>query len=226
MPRKSGRSTYSEKIAERILDAVCEGKSLTEASAACDVPRQTVRSWLDRLPAFSSAFEAAKLVRVEALADQINILADSAQRVASDAVKAGENPNAAIAALRVQCENKRWLLAKLAPAQYGDRQTTELVGSGGKDLLQPSEASPSIIALAILNILNAGPGGLNDPDKPATDLPALPPRRQTLLSALSPPEPGPEPVPVRVEPPPATAAEAREELRWDRLTGKRFWVVE
>jgi hypothetical protein len=149
-------SAYNAKLAERVLEAVCNGASLTEASAAYNVKRQTVRSWLDRIPAFASAFEAAKLVRVEALADQINILAESAQQVASDAVKAGENPNAAVAALRVQCENKRWLLAKLAPAVYGDRQTTELTGPEGRDLIPAESTGRWKVELATLALILTG----------------------------------------------------------------------
>jgi hypothetical protein len=120
------RSTFNQTLADRILDAVCEGASLTEASAACDVPRQTVRSWLDREPAFSSAFEAAKLVRVEALADQINILANSAQQVASDAVKNGENPNAAIAALRVHAKIRGGCSRNLIRVSSATRWLTRL----------------------------------------------------------------------------------------------------
>ena len=55
MPR---RSTYNEKLAERVLAAVADGATLSAAASACNVPRQTVRSWLDREPAFASAFAA------------------------------------------------------------------------------------------------------------------------------------------------------------------------
>jgi hypothetical protein len=216
------RSTFNEKLAERILDAVCEGASLTEASAACNVPRQTVRSWLDREPDFAAAFEAAKLVRVEALADQINILAESAQQVAADAAKNGGNPNAAVAALRVQCENKRWLLAKLAPATYGDRIAQEVSGPNGRDLI-PAEPDPDKLALALLTVLHAGPGGKNDP----ATLPARPATAATtLLSGPFPAEPT-EPVPIPVDPAPVeTEAMRREHRRWVELTGPRMRVVE
>jgi len=97
-------------------------------------------------------------VRVEALADQINDLANSAQQVASDAVKSGENPNAAVAALRVQVDNKRWLLSKLAPRQFGDRNQVELSSAGGEPLVQ-RETDPARVALSVLALLHSLPGG-------------------------------------------------------------------
>jgi hypothetical protein len=194
-------SAYNAKLADRILDAVCNGASLTEASAACNVPRQTVRSWLDCTPDFAAAFEAAKVVRVEALADQINILAESAQQVAADAAANGGNPNAAVAALRVQCENKRWLLAKLAPATYGDHNRVEMTGKDGAPLI-PAEPDHDKLALALLTVLHGGPGGKNDP----ATLRALPSMATTLLSAPV------EPDPVPIEP--MTPAAAREHVRY------------
>ena len=45
-------SAYSPKLADRILDAVADGATLSAAATACDVKRQTVRGWLDHDPAF------------------------------------------------------------------------------------------------------------------------------------------------------------------------------
>jgi len=210
------RSTFNEKLADRILDAVCEGASLTEASAACGVPRQTVRSWLDREAAFSSAFDAAKLVRVEALADQINILANSAQQVAEDAAKNGGNPNAAVAALKVQIESIRWLISKLAPKTYGDRIVQEHTGPNGAPLIQEPDLGKSALGLlsAVHSILRA-----RHPDLPASAPAELRPPA-TLLSH------SPEPAePVRIEPV-ETKAMRREHRRWVELTGPRMRVVE
>src|SRR3954469_4769274 len=112
------RLTYDAKLAAGILDAVTNGASLSEAAAGCDTPRNTVRSWLERKPKFHAAFDAACAVRTEVLFDRIVTRASQAQQVAADAEREGLNPNAAVNALKLECEQLRWALAKIAPAKY------------------------------------------------------------------------------------------------------------
>src|SRR2546423_2798011 len=162
---------YSDKLAERVLAAVTDGATLSAAAASCGVPRQTVRTWLGTHPDFAASFEAAKAVRIEVLAEQIEARANEAQQIAGDAAKNGGNPNAAVAALRVELESKRWLLSKLAPRQYGDKLTQEISGPGGRDLIPPPADPPTAeartkLALALLNVLRA------DDPLPARALPA------------------------------------------------------
>src|SRR5947207_11944667 len=149
-------SGYNAKRAERVLTAVADGATLSAAAASCKVPRQTVRTWLGAHPAFAASFEAAKAVRIEVLAEQIEARANEAQQIAEAAAKNGGNPNAAVAALRVELESKRWLLSKLAPRTYGDRNQVELTGRDGAPLMQPpAETDPQKIALVIMAALNA-----------------------------------------------------------------------
>src|SRR5205823_834318 len=117
--------------ADQILDLVSDGISLSEACARADTPRRTVRTWLSE----PAAFDAACRLRIVSLADDVLALSNRAQRIAADAAANGENPNAAVNALRVEIDAKRWLLAKLAPATYGDRITQEVTGRDGRDLI-------------------------------------------------------------------------------------------
>ena len=144
-------------------------------------------------------------MRFEVLAEQIEARANQSLQIASDAVKAGENPNAAVAALRVELENKRWLLAKQAPATYADLNRVEMTGAGGTPLIPAEPLDISKLALAMLNVFHAAPGGKNRLD--ALEVPAS---ATTLLSGR-PVEPAePEPVPVE----PMTPAAAREHVRY------------
>jgi hypothetical protein len=157
------RSAFNQKAADAILEAICNGASLTEVSAAIGVPRQPVRSWLAREAAFAASFEAAKLVRVEALSDKIASLAASAQRVASDAVARGENPNAAVAAPRVESREFAMAAEQAGPeTQYGDRNQVELSGAGGQPLVQ-READPARVALSVLALLESLPAARTIP---------------------------------------------------------------
>jgi hypothetical protein len=86
------------------------------------------------------------------LAEQIEARANEALDVAKKAAADSVNENAAIAALRVELENKRWLLSKLAPKRFGDKVQQEITGAGGTPLLPP-ENDRTKLALALLNII-------------------------------------------------------------------------
>jgi hypothetical protein len=196
MPRPS---VYTQKLAAKICGLVAEGSSLRAIGEMPGMPpRRTMRQWIEMHPAFKTSYEQARLWWVRSVEEDVNDLADRAQQIAADAEAAGQNANAAVAAVRVQIETKKWLLSKRDPATYGDRQVTELVGAGGKDLMPlPTEKEKTHLALLILGILrpdgNAAPAelppsgtGIRFIDPPAST--------GTLLSASPKPEP--------VEPPP------------------------
>src|SRR3954454_8656554 len=149
----AGKSTFNAKLADAIIEAVTDGASLSEAAAGCGVPRLTVRSWLERKPEFRAAFDAACVVRTEVLFDRIVARASQAEQVAADAARNGLNPNAQVNAIKLECEQIRWALSKIAPATYGDKLTTELTGAGGKDLLPDPDPDISKLALVLLTIL-------------------------------------------------------------------------
>jgi hypothetical protein len=144
-------SNYTKAIADRIIDLIAEGRSLAAIEQMDGMPaRRTVRDWIDRKPDFASRYAAARLQWVDSVAEEINQLADSAPRVAAEA---GEFGNAAVQALRVQIDTKRWLLSKIAPSKYGYKLAVEATGKDGKDLLPADATAPDRLALAILAVL-------------------------------------------------------------------------
>jgi hypothetical protein len=148
--RKGG---YTLALARKICDRVAEGDSLAAIAAMPGMPsRRTMRGWLVEHPEFQALYGPARELWVQSVAEDIADLAGRAQQIAEDAARNGGNPNAAIAALRVEIDAKRWLLSKLAPAVFGDHSAVELSGAGGKDLI-PAETDNSKLALAILTIL-------------------------------------------------------------------------
>jgi len=151
------RSITEKKLADEVITLISdELLSLTEAADRAGVPRRTVRSWLERNNSFAAAFRAACDIRTEGLFERLTRRAGQATEVAAEAERAGLNPNAAVGALRVECDNLRWALSKLAPARYGDRLAAEFTGKDGKDLIPPSEATdPGKLALGILAIVQA-----------------------------------------------------------------------
>jgi hypothetical protein len=198
-----GYICYSPALAQELCDEMASGKSLTEVCTLPGMPdRHSVRRWVVQNPEFRAQYEAARLWWAHAVAEDLNDLADRVPRLAEEAEASGRNGNAAVSALRTTLENKRWLLSKILPQQYGDRQTTELVGAGGKDLMPATEMERTNLALLILTILRQ-PSKLSAPAEPPSGIRFIdtPASTGTLLSASPKPEPEPvEPVEPALRP--------------------------
>jgi hypothetical protein len=181
MPRRrpdAEKAAPNKRLAEKVLIGVCDDLlSLTEAADRAGVPRRTVRSWIERDASFALAFRAACDVRTEGLFEKLTRRAAQATEVAAEAERAGLNPNAAVGALRVECENLRWALSKLAPARYGDR--VQLAGDPDQPLI-PEAVEPPRIAAALLALLASAKD--RAPQPPATIEHATPQEAPPLLS--------------------------------------------
>src|SRR6202043_834661 len=130
-----------------ICDLIAEGASLGTISKMEGMPaRRTVRGWLNAHPEFERQYEIARRERTDNLVEESIEISDSVKDCTD---------NAAVQAARLRVDTRRWLASKLLPERFGDRQTTELVGVGGKDLI-PAEPDPDKIALSLLSILHAG----------------------------------------------------------------------
>jgi hypothetical protein len=208
-------SLYSDELAHRICTEIATGKSLSAVCRGEGMPcRDSVRAWVAENAGFRAQFDQAKIWWAHSVAEEIDDLADRAQEIATASAKAGENPNAAIAALKLQIDSKKWLLSKIVPTIYGDRQTTELVGAGGSDLI-PRPTDDRNLVLSLLAVLHAG--------RPDTPLPSPAMSATSLLPAA---EPEPAPIVAEPEKPALSEAEWREQNRWSRLTGRKFSVIE
>ena len=54
----------------------------------------------------------------------------------------GEPNNALVQQARLACDNRKWLLSKLLPHQYGDKVTQEIVGDADRPLVTRIELVP------------------------------------------------------------------------------------
>lgn len=112
---------YSAALAAHVLSELARGRSLRAICEAPDMPAEaTIRNWaVSDHEGFGERMQRARALGCHAIADQIIEIADAA----TDSDSA--------AAARVKCENRRWLLSKLMPATYGDRQVVEHAGGAG-----------------------------------------------------------------------------------------------
>jgi hypothetical protein len=107
--RKSIRPTkYSRVLGEAICARLAQGESLRRIADDATMPElATLAVWLERHPSFRAAYERAREIEADILADDVLDIADG------DAAD-----NATAAKLRVDA--RKWLAAKLKPATYGE----------------------------------------------------------------------------------------------------------
>lgn len=131
-PNVGGRpSVYSLELANKICEAVANGEALQDVCSQPGMPaRRTVYYWLRTNDEFAAAYELAREMRADLLADEVVKISDT------------EEP----ARARVQIDARRWAASKLNPRRYGERQDRNLDGptiSITFDLAGPSK-TPSL----------------------------------------------------------------------------------
>ena len=128
MAHAGGRpSEYTQEIANIICDRLSDGKSLKSICEMEDMPsKATVYNWLDNNKEFLDKYTRAKEDSSDALADDIQDIADKV-------LDGTYNPNAA----RVAMDGKKWIAAKLKPKKYGDKLD---VTTNGESVISPYSA--------------------------------------------------------------------------------------
>ncbi len=130
-----GRPTlYSSDVASSICAYIASGKSLIGYCKQHDIDYTTVAKWLNKYPEFFEDYARARLEQAEFMADEIIELSDETPDMSRD-----KNGNMVIDSAWVtnqknRVEARKWIIAKLKPSKYGDKQQIELTGKDGAPL--------------------------------------------------------------------------------------------
>jgi hypothetical protein len=113
-------SEQAEKT-NRILALMSEGgaKSLRDACRQTSVAPATFLDWVAKSKELSEQYAHARDAMIDIQAEELDEIGDRAAR-ADNAVE--------VAGLRLKSDNRKWLLSKLAPRKYGDKQSLEMSG--------------------------------------------------------------------------------------------------
>lgn len=176
--RKSpGRSsTYSPAVAELICARLADGETLTQICRTPGIPsRQTIHNWRMSNPAFFDQYARAREIGMESMSDDLLTIADDDS---GDRLADGSPNSAAVQRSRLQVDTRKFLMAKLAPRVYGDKQTVEHTGIVEHALtLSERERMRRLLSFAAQDAATgvtiegtAEPAALPDlPDLPAVD---------------------------------------------------------
>lgn len=130
-------SKYTEKLAERILDELMQGKSLVKICEQKGMPKRlTVVRWLHANPDFANKYDRARETQADYMDDRILDVANES------------NADTA-AADRLRIDAYKWRAARLRPDKYGDVKTLQHQGPKGGPV-QVNLAGISIDELRLL----------------------------------------------------------------------------
>ena len=140
------RVTYSRALADRICVQLAEGKSLNSICSTDKYPAESVvRGWaLDDKDGFSSKYTRARQLGYERLAEEILAISDTPmpgvrkvtkpvtmRDAEGDTIDTGEvfeeiTEEDMLAHRKLQVDTRKWLLSKVLPKVYGDRQQVDV----------------------------------------------------------------------------------------------------
>jgi hypothetical protein len=117
----AGKTTFNEKTAHAILEAISHGQSLRKICQEKGMPAMsTVMKWLGENEAFSEQYARARDIQADYLADEILGIADGLPKQAE---------NEDIQAARLRIDARKWYAGKIAPKKYGDVQRHDIEGT-------------------------------------------------------------------------------------------------
>jgi hypothetical protein len=140
--KKRGRpSKYTETIAAEICSRLAEGESLRSICSDPHMPTNSIvvlwaREESEARPAFVERYARARRLGYERLAEELIAISDD------PCMFDGKPDNVFVQRARLMSDNRKWLLSRMLPRQFGDRVTQELVGDAGAPLVTRIELVP------------------------------------------------------------------------------------
>jgi hypothetical protein len=116
--------------ADAILAAMREGKSLRKAAKEQDSSPGTFLHWVEQDDERVEQYAQARARMLDVQAEELEAIGEAAAKAKSATRVAG---------LRLQSDNRKWLLSKLAPRKYGEK-----IGIGGAEDLPPLQTEATL----------------------------------------------------------------------------------
>ena len=120
--KKVGRpSDYLPEVGDDICSLLATGESLNKICQRPGMPSRTsMYRWLREYEQFRNNYARATEDRAESIFEEMLDIADSA-----------EEETASIAKARLQIDARKWILGKMNPKKYSDKQTVEMTSANG-----------------------------------------------------------------------------------------------
>jgi hypothetical protein len=151
-PRKVGRpSLYTQPVVDSILEKIADGQFLSDICADLAMPScSTVFKWRLDHPEFSEAYAHAREAAADKMVIETVAIADDGRN--DTYLDDDGNPRTdtdVIQRSKLRVETRKWLLARMAPKEYGDRIETHHSG----EIKQTSELTDDELSARIAGLI-------------------------------------------------------------------------
>lgn len=142
-------SILNDELAEAICTRMAEGESLRAICRSDGMPALgSVFRWIAVNEVFREQYEAAMAQRTESMFEEILEIADETS-LDTISTENGYKPNAEwISRSRLRVDARKWMLSKMLPKKYGDRQAIDVTDHTPKTPEQVSTRIAELLALA------------------------------------------------------------------------------
>jgi hypothetical protein len=125
--KATGRpSTFTQATAATICERLAKGETVTAICASPGMPGYTtINRWIDKDETFRRDYARARELGLHAMAEQCLQISDRQ----SPSTDSGATDTGDVQHRRLQVDTRKWLLARLLPKVYGDKQQLEHSGS-------------------------------------------------------------------------------------------------
>lgn len=133
MPRRW--TEFDQDAADEICARLMDGQSLRAICRDEELPcAATIFNWLNKNVKFVEQYTRARDVQADVLFDEIHDIADT-PRIGFKTVRKADSVETTEADMiehrRLQIDSRKWLVGKLAPKKYSDKQVHEHGGPDG-----------------------------------------------------------------------------------------------
>lgn len=126
--------THKTKLINKICDLISKGMSRNEACEKEKLYPSTFREWIKKDESKSIQYARAIEDRANFLFEEIITIADSQENDKMDIDGVIITNHNAINRNRLQVDARKWVLSKMMPRKYGDKQAIEHSGEINTDL--------------------------------------------------------------------------------------------
>lgn len=123
-------TTYNEDIAAKICARMSEGESLRSVCRSDGFPvLSTVFLWIGKYPEFSEQYKLAMASRADAMFEDMIEIADDGRNDFMETEQGEKFNSEHVQRSRLRLDTRKWMLSKMLPKKYGDKQTDEVIGN-------------------------------------------------------------------------------------------------
>lgn len=127
--RGEGALMFSQQVADSVCNLLAQGKSLRAACADVSASPVTILRWVKAHEGFSEQYAHARELGYMLLADEIIAIADTpvvATKSVSKASGLEITEGDAVDRSRLMVDARKWMLSKMLPKVYGEKQSIEI----------------------------------------------------------------------------------------------------